>query len=225
MNKTVLAVPLIVGALLISDKISVNINHHMVLPSGIDMQTPIRSHEFVDLNYPFIHTAYDIYLQDTIEAYKATQNIVQVLGDADKGDTVLFHLAGYGGSVESGERIINAVTATKALVTMQVEAPVYSMHAFIAVSGNKLVIQPFTYMMFHNSSAINVDCSQAEGIDRNETNEQHCIHYVNAHLSNVYKFIYERATILTPEEKQEILDGKDVYINANQVLERQQKGQ
>jgi len=221
MSKSIVAVPLIVGAIFVSGFASINFYHNIVPPAGINFQTIIRAKTALKAFYPFITQQYDIYLQDQIGKYNQTENIIECLNTAKTGDTVVFHLAGYGGSVESVERIINAVIASKAEVKMIVEAPVYSGHAFLAVAGDTLEVLPLSYMMFHTSSAMNVDCSSQQGYDRGQSNAVHCYKYIEAHLSTFYKLLLEHTSTLTSQEKIDVSNGLDVYINSDQVKERQ----
>lgn len=195
----------------------INFFHHLVLPKEILNRNTIESHWVITLP---IHKQTDIYMVDTVKSYRQTQDIIEALNAAGMTDEVIFHLAGYGGDVEAVLRIIDAVKHTAADVTMLVEAPVYSGHAYLALSGNHLIIEDYGYLMLHNSSAMNIDCSTKSGVDRGMTNEQHCRAFIDAHMENMTKLILS-LPIVTMEEKWSILGGQDLYLTKSQIEERQ----
>lgn len=215
--KYVLAIGLLLLALSVP---GVNIYHHVVLPSLNDDK--IEESYKVNLEFPFIHKHYDITLNDTIYGTDWYKNIGSVLRSANYGDTVTFHLAGYGGDEATLLLLINQVHMSKAYTTMSVESQVYSAHAYLAVSGDKLVMAPYTWLMFHFSSILSEDCSTKLGKDRGVSNVEHCQALKDTDIV-LGKRLVESISILTSCEKERIEGGHDVYLISDEVMKRVNK--
>lgn len=215
MNKTIL-IAIIALCLALP---GVNFYHHLVLPTSVGSQIT-EYKQFSLSSWDFISTHTDIRLGETIHAFNFPYfEIQRVLQDAKRGDTITFHLAGYGGSVEQTLLLMNNVMESKAYVTMSVEAPVYSGHAYLATSGNCIKMSPFSYLMYHSSSVLNVDCSQATGMDRGVSNVEHCVMmYLNEIIVN--SAMVDSNKLLTKEEKAIIMKGHDVYLQSYDVNQR-----
>lgn len=175
---------------------------------------------FVDYKFPFIHKEFNIQMTQEIKDDESVRDIVRVLQIADKNDKVTFHLAGYGGSVETVYELINNIQNSKANVIMSVEAPVYSGHAYLASNKySTLKINPLAFLMFHTSTEYNEDCSKEIGSDRNMTNEEHCNIKKYNDMLLLNKEIQD-SKYLTQQEKDLIRNGKDVYLQANEIENR-----
>ncbi len=211
-----------VAAIAILGLSTVNINHHLNIPPEVKNPHQTYTTHFVDLNFPFVHTAYNIQMADEIKGTDTVRNIDRILQTANKGDTVTFHLSGYGGQVETVNNIINNIRASKAYVTMSVEAPVYSGHAFLAVNGNAIKVGDQSFLMFHTSTMYNVDCKKETGVDRGMTNIEHCDVLKENHILLVNKMIFD-SSVLTFSEKVAIASGKDVYLQGEEVNKRLNK--
>jgi hypothetical protein len=195
----------------------VNIYHHVELPTLNKYR--IISHYTYS---PLFSKHWDITLEDEIRNAALYSDISKVLREANYGDTITFHLAGYGGAEQTTYLLINQIHGSKAEVTMSVEAPVYSAHAYLAVSGDKLVIYPYTWLMFHFSSILNDDCSKKDGADRRVSNKEHCQAFKDADIDLGNKLI-DSTDILTFSEKQSIKTGHDVYLEGKEVMKRLNK--
>jgi len=192
---------------------TINVNHHVNLPQEVTSTSRIHHTTFWNFAPPFIHVKTDIQMADEIKGPNTVRDINAVLNSADEGDIIVFHLAGYGGSVESVLSIVSNIRSSKAEVIMSVEAPVYSGHAYLAVLGHKLIMADNAYLMFHTSSGYNTDCSKETGVDRNMTNQEHCEAMKAADNILVNRVVLSMQH-LTLEEKLSIIDGKDVYLDS-----------
>lgn len=195
----------------------INLYHHLTLPE-IDKYRIINKYE-LSTTIPFVHKHTDITLQDEIGNSEFFHDVVAVLRNASYGDTITFHLIGWGGQEDTMFFLINNVRASKAYVTMSVEAPVYSAHAYLAVSGDELVMAPYTYLMFHFSSVLNMDCDSKEGTDRGVSNIEHCNAFKTTDVDTGIKLL-QSISLLTLWEKVRILTGHDVYITSDEYQRR-----
>ncbi len=193
----------------------VNFYHHLVLPEIYfdKVETKIG----YNTTYPFIHYNKDITLTDGIDSHSILYfNIVQALRNAVKGDTITFHLAGYGGDVQTTTILIDNIKTTKAKTVMVIEGPVYSAHAYIALSGDVVEIKPYAFVMLHSNSILSVDCSTATGTDRGVSNVEHCNMMKDALMTSNVKLLIDLKYV-TNEEKLNILMGHDVYLQSDEI--------
>jgi ATP-dependent protease ClpP protease subunit len=162
---------------------------------------------------------YEVVLDSPIISPVPLRKVLKVFRDAKKGDIINVHLSGPGGSVNTVYLLVNAVQSSKAYVRMIVEAPSYSGDAYLATVGNELVMRPYSYLMFHTSSAYGTECALAAGVDRTVSNTEHCQRDLDTHLALVEKFI-DNIKILTDQEKRAIKSGHDIYITKEMYDER-----
>lgn len=227
-----LVVATIAAVVMVSGKIDINFHHNLSLPP--ELSNPNQA--VTSYNLLTMSRTTHIYFRDSVDNHRQIQDVIQLLNQASKNTTIIIHLAGYGGNVESYEYLSNSIKSTKATVVMSVDAPVYSGHAYLALSGHKLVIAPYTYLMFHASSAMDIDCNKKNyglsksklntlslskninydpnGLDRGVSQKTKCIQYKQATLYNSEKMLNE-LPYLTQEEKTYIVNGGDVYIQSD----------
>jgi hypothetical protein len=201
----------------------INVYHHTDIPFLNNEKHKIVVYKDLQLTYPWIKYTTEIRLDNEIGSPDLYKDITQILSSAGYYDPVNFHLVGTGGRVDAALLLINNIQASKAQVNMIVEAPVYSAHAYIAVSGKTLTMRPYTYMMFHYSSVLNLDCSEATGTDRGVSNKEHCEMYKSTDLYNNNKVVMG-LPLLTNQEKFMIMTGHDVYITSDEFYHRVNKG-
>lgn len=187
-------------------------------------------------NYTKNHkpTYIDVRYVSEIKGYDENQGVAKILQEAKSNDVIRFHIAGYGGEVDTVYYLIDNIKQSKAKVIMIVEAPSYSGHAYLATQGSKLVMAPYSLLMFHIDSAYNIDCSQPivknpedkedtgydpKGKDRGITNQESCQNLKDQKLIMINKLI-NNISFLTQKEKQDIEQGKEVYITADEYNKR-----
>lgn len=85
------------------------------------------------------------------ENHPAYMAINTLLRSLDQNDTVIFKLHSYGGSVATGQILINAMDITKAHTVADVVGGSYSMGAVITCHAKEVVMHPNSYLMFHNA--------------------------------------------------------------------------
>lgn len=198
---------------------TINIDHHLMLPR-LDEQR-LQSHLILTTKSPvLVATQYDIRLGIEIIRAEFYKEIAAVLDNAKKGDRVTFYLTGYGGYTQTTYQLINDIKSSKAYVTMIVEAPVYSAHAYLATAGNQLIMKPLSSLMFHSSSALGYDCSKSKGkLDRGRDAYKKCQQFINNEVE-MSRLMVLQNPVLTDKEKQAVNDGYDVYITALDYYER-----
>lgn len=150
---------------------------------------------------------YDIYFYDeVVHDTNFYIPLVELLRDASPSDEVNIHLKSPGGSVSSGQVIIQAITSCEAPVIMHIDGACYSMAALIALAGDGIVFRNGTYLMFHTYS----------GGERGKSNE------IESHVKSSLKSwklllnLYCQP-FLKKKEIQQLLDGKDLYFHPEEA--------
>lgn len=132
---------------------------------------------------------------------------IKLLRDANENDIVVIHLAGYGGSVLTGTKLVNAIKSSPAHVHMSVDAPVYSMHALLACAGDTVYIQNRTFLMFHTY--------QTRGFLTPEQAETY-----DAHAYQIMGMCYDKNILTFNEIVSMIKDKQEVYLLSQEANRR-----
>lgn len=221
-NICLVLVALIMSFTLMSGFIKVNVSANSPILSEIEDNQVVTQTRHLTVDHMFwfhIQTVTDLRLRNSIGSTNSVRYMIKILQEAREGDIINFHIAGYGGEVETVTDLINAIKQTKAHTVMIVEAPSYSGHAYIALFGNELIMRPYSFLMYHTSSALGEDCSTKTGTDRGVSNVEHCEAALKYHMIIVNKVIGDMP-VLTAEEKESMQSGHDVYITADDFYSR-----
>lgn len=207
----------IIGLVLLSGKAEINLQHHLNLPTEFSNRSTVESHykNIFHVGGKIIH----IRLSNQIKGPDSVKDIARELQEATKNDTVIIHVVGIGGEVNTTLYLINNIKATKAHTIMVVEGPSYSGHAYIAAAGNELHMLPYSFLMYHTSSGYGFDCSKEKGMDRTVPNSEHCQAHLDTHMATVNSYL-DSINFLTVLEKLLIQTGHDVYITAEEYNKR-----
>lgn len=208
---------IIMASVLLSGKAEINLQHHMNLPAEFTNKNTI------EVTYKnFLHIGgrqIDIRLSNEIKGPDSVKDIARVLQEAKSNDTVIVHIVGVGGQVDTVMYLINNIKSTKAHTIMSVEGPSYSGHAYIAAAGDELHMMPYSFLMYHTSSGYGTDCSKQKGKDRTVPNSEHCQAFMDTHLSEVNNYL-DSIYFLMPLEKIAIKTGHDIYITSEEYSKR-----
>jgi ATP-dependent protease ClpP protease subunit len=149
-------------------------------------------------------TLHDITLSEEFvePAFKYAELCNYLRNDVQDNDKVLIRLGSYGGSTQSSTAIVNAMKACKGLISVSIEAPSYSAACDIALAADFLVLQPYTFLMFHNFS----DSARGKG---NELKTG--VINTDRLSASLTKDLY--SPFLTKGEISDILNDKDIYVH------------
>lgn len=154
-----------------------------------------------------------IYLGNVISNETITVEVLEKIRSAKKGDKIVIHLAGYGGYLHDGLILLIAIDSSKADITMQVDGPVYSMHAILACAGDNVVVADGATLMYHDYSG---------GFGGKSIEIKTAI----AATEYVYEKMTDRCIdrgILAPLDVFILKLGVDLYLTGEEVNERIQK--
>jgi hypothetical protein len=164
------------------------------------------------------HTQYDITPPSEIKTDGSIQGLLNILREADDNDTVIIHINGIGGDVATAVSIINAMHESKAKVVADVSGAGFSSWAFIASQADELIMRPNSFLMFHKG-IVQEPC-KTEGLDiRGVPNAEVCLlDEINDNTTS--NELIDGAKLLTPEEKQSIKAGHEIYIRSDEYERR-----
>lgn len=165
-----------------------------------DNLVPIVAHDNGDL---------EVYLTDSIDEPSVFAELCHRLRLAPASSTVTLHINTPGGIIDSALMIIDAMTASKAHIIGCLTGSVASAGTIIALACDELVLGQHLTFMIHNYSGGMV----GKGHEMKAHQE-----FVDRNLNDAFKSLY--AGFLSPKEMQAIIDGRDMWLNADEVATR-----
>lgn len=153
-----------------------------------------------------------IYLSTSIGDPKDYIDLVHSIKTANKSDTIHIYLNTPGGRLDTGVQIINAMKHSKARIICILEGRAYSLGALIFLSSSEFVVNDHARLMIHNHSGSAIGKGHEYMAAAQDT-----VEWFEKMSRDIFK------DFLTDKEIQEILDGKDFWLQANEVRERLEK--
>lgn len=164
------------------------------------------------INNQKVRNEYSIYLDNEIGEQKNYRDILNQLREMSEDDSVKIFMSNGGGEINTGIDLINAIRKCKAYIVMYITGPIYSMASLIALSAPRLVIEDYTYFMFHDYSSGN----EGKGHELQSSIINDKVFYDNM-LAELCK------GFLTKKEIKNIHKGMDLYIERVSVIKRLKK--
>ncbi len=155
---------------------------------------------------------YTVYFTEDIVHTDEYFSFLEILAKAKPDDKVNILLSGFGGYSDTGVKLINHIRKCEAEVSIKIDAPVYSMHAILAFATKYPLIEDHVFFMFHDASTFHVG--------KNSEAVQSSVHYKHYSI-NLLKDICGH--VLTDKEILDITEGKDLYLNGDEVKKRLRK--
>lgn len=159
-----------------------------------------------------VKNIFHLWLIDDISDNKAYLKWFDVLQTASEDDLVVIHINCWGGDLFTAVQIVTQIKTCSAQVVCQIESSCCSAATIIALACDGLICYPHGYMMIHTSSG----CAFGKQSDIKKEEE-----FYNPWLSNLFHEIYK--DFLTKKEIEAVLDGKDMWLSANEVVDRFKK--
>lgn len=167
--------------------------------SDWDMYVPIITEE----------NNHTVYLTDPITEPSYYNKLTHKLYTANEYDTFTLVINNGGGILDSAFMVTNAIKASKAKVTCRIVGTVASAATIIAMVCDELVTTSNVTFMVHNYSS----GMQGKGHEMKARQK-----FIDVELERAFKEFY--LGFLTKDEIQDVIDGKDMWMNAKEVEER-----
>lgn len=168
-------------------------------------------HSVFDNYVPIVtskHTNH-VYLTDVIESPSMYNELCFRLETASEAEIFYIHINTPGGILDSALMLVDAIKSTKAQTVARLSGTVASAGTIITLACAKVEIAPHTAFMIHNYSGGMV----GKGHELKAHQE-----FVDSNLNNSFSDLY--ADFLTPDEIDEVISGKDYWMNKAEVESR-----
>jgi len=156
--------------------------------------------------YGHIH---EFYLSGEILPAEAYNEWFDIIRNAGSEDYVKIYINSPGGDLCTAIQFLRVLNETNATVTTSVEGACMSAATMIFLSGHRLEVTPHSLFMFHNYSG----GAFGKG---GEMFEQ--ISFQHKWSEKLFKEVYQ--DFLTEEEIQEMMHGRDLWLDCDEVLKR-----
>ena len=149
------------------------------------------------------------YLTNTIEEPSEYNELCFRLKSASPAEIFTLVINTPGGILDSALMLVDAIKTSKAKVIAQISGTVASAGTIITLACDDVEVAPHTAFMVHNYSGH----LGGKGHEIKAHQE-----FVDANLNNSFTDLYKG--FLTPSEIKKVIDGKDYWMNRDEVLER-----
>lgn len=153
-----------------------------------------------------------IFLDESIKEPKYYRTVLQGIDSLGEDDLVIISINSYGGHLDGAIALINAIDNTDADVHATIEGVAASAASLIALAAPSVSVAPYATMMIH-CATFGAFGKQSDVISHASFVDKQ----VRTLMNNVYK------DFLTEKELEEIFVGKEIWFNANEIVERLEK--
>lgn len=156
-----------------------------------------------------IKNVFHLWLIDDIGEPRSFLKWYDILQNATEDDIVVIHINCYGGTLMTAIQIVTQIKTCQAQVVCQIESACCSAATMVALACDGMICYPHGYMMIHTSSG----CSFGKQSDIKAEEA-----FYNPWLERFFNEIYKH--FLTKKEIQNVLNGTDMWLTADEVAER-----
>lgn len=150
-----------------------------------------------------------VYLTDVIEAPSLYNELCYKLDNASPAEEFFIYINTPGGILDAAIMLVSSIKNTAANTTARLSGTVASAGTIIALACKNVEIADHTAFMIHNYSG----GLFGKGHELKAHQE-----FVDANLNKSFSSFYEG--FLTPAEIKRVIDGKDYWMNKDEVLSR-----
>ncbi len=155
---------------------------------------------------------YEYYISGSITSPENYIEIFDQIRHAREDDEIRIYLNTYGGDLYTAIQFMRVLSETSALVTCSVEGACMSAGTLIFLNADVFEVTPHSSFMIHNYS----------GGTMGKGSEMHAqIVHEKKWSEKLFKEVYE--DFLTDKEIDEILAGRDLWMEVEEVAERMNK--
>jgi len=150
-----------------------------------------------------------LHLKGPVESCEYYADWIDTIRNAGPEDSIDFHINTPGGSVYTAIELMTAFAESQAQVNVIISGLCASAGTMLMTVGDSFEIAPGTTFMFHNYSGGTIG----------KGNEMHVkMEYERKWSKDFLHSVYEH--VLTSEEIDQVLDGRDFWLPAEDVAER-----
>lgn len=159
-----------------------------------------------------VSALHEFYLTGKIEAPENYIDWFDTIRHAGENDEVKIYINSCGGDLFTAIQFLRVLSETNATVIVSVEGACMSAATMIFISADSVEVTPHSMFMFHSHSGGSIGKSH-------EMYDQliHERKWSNKLIESIYK------DFLTEDEIMAVIDGKDIWMDADQVMARLEK--
>lgn len=155
-------------------------------------------------------TVHYVYLTKPIaDVHKYDEFCYILRHEVAEDDLVHIYLTTPGGYVDTIQCILDAMFECKAEITVELSGRVASAGTMVPMMADNIIVNEFASMMIHNYRGGYYGAGHEIEKD---------FMFTNPHLKSFFKSVY--VPFLTEVECDNVLEGKDLYLGANEIQER-----
>lgn len=152
---------------------------------------------------------HDVYLDDDVAEPAIYRDLVQLLNHSTQQDEIHIHINTFGGRLDTTIAVIAAMGQTQARTYTYISGHAYSAGSMIFLAGDIPVVHELSDIMIHAPSGGNFG-KHSERVASSQHNDKH--------IKNIYYNYYNN--FLSKNEIEDILEGKDLYLCFEDIIER-----
>lgn len=157
--------------------------------------------------HPISHIS--ISIDEDIREPKYYRHVLSRISDLEEGDCVELTISSHGGSVDGAISIINALNRTDAHTVAFIDGIAASAASLIAFSCQEIIVSENAQAMLHSAHGV---------IGGTMANTASYSAFMDAELRKLMTKVY--LGYLTEEELDQMFMGREVWHNAEQIVER-----
>lgn len=161
------------------------------------------STEFAVTYTPIQSGVFHIYLFGEIEASEQFISAIEALQAASENDTVVLHLSTIGGSLDATDTFIMAMEDCVAKIIVRASGGVHSAGTVILMHADEFYLSENFNALIHNGSV---------GVGGKTSDFKAQAKYTMGYMDKVMRRAYDG--FLTPKEIEDLIDGKDIWLDA-----------
>ena len=154
-------------------------------------------------------TFHHVWLNSEIESADKYVDVFDCLMQAGEGDVVAVHINSPGGDLDTALQLIDAIESTPATTVAFLEGQACSAGSMIAMACENVEVSEYAYMMIHTFN---------QGISGKFSDIQSSTEFHRRWWKEVFEKLY--ADFCTPEEIERVLAGHELWLDADEILER-----
>jgi|APGre2960657404_1045060.scaffolds.fasta_scaffold00061_30 ATP-dependent protease ClpP protease subunit len=154
---------------------------------------------------------YRVFFDTDIEESHKYRDLIQALISSSEEDTFEFIVSSEGGHLNTTIDIVNAIRSTEAYTRAVITSEAHSGASFISLSCDDCIALPHSCMLIHQS--------RGGIIGRFSENVQQGT-FFEKQMQKFYNDVYK--DFLTQEEIKAVLDGKDMWLDSDEINARVQ---
>lgn len=156
-----------------------------------------------------INQVYKVTINEQFQDVQQFEQLVDVLDNAQEGDIVHIRLSTIGGALHSIIPLINSMKNTEAFIHVHVESDTASAGTMVMALAHSLYVNEYATIMYHNVQY---------GVGGHGGNVEAQVRHITATSKKLIRDLYDG--LLTDEEIKRIEDGLELYLTAEECMER-----